>query len=128
MTEIRATELQYEAGIIEAAKAAGWLVHAERAAVSKGKWSTPIKGHAGWPDLVLVHEPHRRMMIVELKRKPNKVSDEQRRWLDALDKVTGSIDHWVECWVGVVWVPEQYETLLRLIAQPWLPFAILEET
>lgn len=80
----RPTEAQCQATIVEAAKRGGWLVHAERAArTQSGKWSTPIQGHAGFPDLILISPDHRTIIVAELKRKPNKVEPHQWTWLDA---------------------------------------------
>lgn len=107
MTE-RATEAQCQRTIVEAAKMFGWRVHAERAAGGgKHGWRTPIQGHAGFPDLVLVRGLQ--LWIVELKRKPNKVEDAQREWLDAL-YVAG-----VEAWT--VWVPEQMDEFCQMLAE-----------
>lgn len=94
----RATEAECQTAIIQAAKLGGWLVHAERPAMRQsGRWSTPIQGHSGFPDLVLVKGSW--VLVVELKRKPNKIEDSQRRWLDAFAQ-TSVIPL-------VVWVPEQ---------------------
>ena len=106
---IRPSEAQCEDTIVAAAILHGWHVHAERAAQRQsGKWATPIKGHAGWPDLVLVHPYHRVMIVAELKRKPNRVEPAQKAWHAAL--ATVGID--VQVW----WVPEQMPTILALLA------------
>lgn len=105
----RATEAQWQEAIVEAAKATGWLVHAERPAQTGRGWATPIQGHKGFPDLVLVRG--REMLVVELKRKPNKVEHMQQVWLDAL--ALAGVD------VRVVWVPEGAPTFLaELTARP----------
>lgn len=78
------TEAQCQATIVAAAKRGNWLVHAERPArTQSGKWSTPIQGHAGFPDLILISPDHRTIIVAELKRKPNKVEPHQWTWLDA---------------------------------------------
>lgn len=100
VTGLRALELECEATILEAARLAGWFRHGERAAVSRKKWSTPIKGDAGWPDLVLARAGQ--VVAAELKRHPNTVSDEQRAWLVRLDNRP-----WVTALV--LWVPEQMD-------------------
>lgn len=114
MTDLRPTELQCEQAIIEAAKAAGWLVHAERAAVSKGKWSTPIKGHAGFPDLVIVHPATGRLLIVELKRRPNRATDDQIRWLSAFEMAFQGLSR-QRFRVLLAFVPEELAELLALL-------------
>lgn len=83
MIATRPSELQCERTIIEAARLGGWLVHGERSAQRQsGRWSTPIKGHVGFPDLVLVRG--RRLLCLELKRRPRKPDPAQLAWLDAL--------------------------------------------
>jgi len=104
----RPTEAQCQATIVEAAKLAGWLVHAERPAVRQsGRWSTPVQGHTGFPDLVLAKAG--RLWMVELKRRPNRVEPAQRRWLEAL----------VDCGVHVrvVWVPEEMDAFVEELAR-----------
>lgn len=91
-----------------AAEAAGWYVHAERPAVTaNGRWLTNQQGKPGFPDLVLCHPKRARLAFVELKRKPNKATDDQRSWLLAL----------ASCGVTAVqlYVPEDLERLLRFI-------------
>lgn len=108
MTQPRATEAECEDAIIAAAKLAGWRVHAERhASVRDGKHVTPIKGHKGWPDLVLVRG--REVWFVELKRKPNKVEPEQHAWLNALECAGVR--------TAVVWVPEQMQAFIALLTR-----------
>lgn len=99
---MKATEAQCQAAIIEAAKLAGWRVHAERASKTGDRWMTAISGHAGFPDLILCRPP--RLMFVELKRKPYKVKPEQHEWLTRLGL----------CGVEtrIVWVPEQQQQFI----------------
>lgn len=103
-TALRPGELQCERVIIEAATLAGWHVHGERSALNRsGRYSTPIKGHRGFPDLILVRDGE--MIAVELKRKPNKVEDGQRGWLDAFNQVSGVR-------ALVLWVPEEQDAFI----------------
>ncbi len=131
------TEAQCQAAIIQAAKLGGWLVHAERPALTQsGKWSTPIQGHKGFPDLVLISPDHLTIIFAELKRKPNKVTAEQVKWLDAFSDWahhwgtevfegevhgqpfrTGGLD------VRVVWVPDELDVWVRALASGRLPEA-----
>lgn len=106
MTDTRPTEAQCQATIVAAAKLLGWKVHATRQAMTRRGWRTPVQGHAGFPDLVLVRGSQLRM--VELKRKPNRVEPEQQEWLDAL---AAGVD------VSVAWVPEQMHELLAELAE-----------
>lgn len=108
----RPGELDCEQTILDAAKIAGWRRHGERAAFSRGKFSTPIKGEAGWPDLMLVKLDV--LLAVELKREPNTVDDEQWVWLRALDRVPGVV-------ALVVWVPEGMDAFNAALFDPPSP-------
>jgi hypothetical protein len=103
MTAALATEREYETTIIEAARLGGWLVHAERPARSARGWRTPIRGHAGWPDLFVVH-PDGRALALELKRRPNRPTPEQASWLLALE--LAGID------ARLVYVPDDLDALV----------------
>ena len=106
MTALRPTEDQCEDTIIDAAKLAGWRVHVERRSRTKDGWATAIKGHKGWPDMTLAH-PDGRLIVVELKRKPNKPTPDQEAWLSTL-RACG-VD------ARIVWVPEELDALLSEI-------------
>lgn len=97
---LRAKELECEATILEAAQIAGWRRHGERPAMSKKGHKTPIKGEAGWPDLILVKGAQ--MVCVELKRWPRTPDPAQIAWLEKLDKIPGVV-------ALVLWVPEQMD-------------------
>lgn len=113
----RASELECEATILQAARAAGWRCHSERPAMNaKGNWSTPIKGDAGFPDLVLVHQRRRLVVLAELKRWPNDIEPEQIKWREAFLQAAGMTVH---LW----WVPEQLDAILAfLTARGPMPF------
>jgi len=98
----RPTEAECQRTIIEAAMTLGYRVHHSRPAQSGKGWRTPIAGHAGFPDLVIVG--HRHAFFIELKRKPNKLDDAQQGWLDALQEAGLA--------AGVWWVPEEQQTLI----------------
>lgn len=120
----RATEAQCQQAIVEAAKRGKWLVHAERPAQRQsGKWSTPIQGHAGFPDLVLISPDHHTLLFVELKRKPNKVEPNQWRWLDALSDFArySGRDDLPTLDVRVVWVPEELDEWCQALANGHVP-------
>jgi hypothetical protein len=109
----RAHEVDCEATILEAAQIGGWRRHGERPAQSKKGWRTPIKGEAGWPDLILVKTGN--MLAVELKRHPNEVEPEQLAWLRALDRVPGVLGL-------VVWVPEDMDYFNTALCAFFEPF------
>lgn len=107
----RATELACEDTIVRAAKLGGWRVHAERASrTASGRHATAIKGHKGWPDLVLAREGI--VIVAELKRKPNKVEDDQRAWLSQLNAAVPTF---------VWWVPEQLDMVTAALAAGRVP-------
>lgn len=96
------------------ARAAGWRVHAERTALTaSGRYSTPIQGDAGFPDLVMVRGRH--LWFVELKRKPNTVEPDQHLWLATLDEFTSTDSYGFNVATLVVWVPEQQQAFLEQI-------------
>ena len=99
----RATEKQCQATIVDAARLLGYRTLSIRVAYSKGKYSTPIQGDPGYPDLTLVHS-RGGLLFVELKRWPNALEPEQVKWRQALTEA-GAI------W-RLVWVPEQLDDFL----------------
>lgn len=108
----RASELQCEAALLDAAKRGGWRRHGERTVkTSKGDHMTPIKGEPGWPDLFLVHPKSGEMLIVELKRAPNDLDPEQVLWIEAFASANIEVQVW--------WVPEQLaEKIVYLMSTP----------
>ncbi len=76
-------ELQRE--VCRLAKMFGWRYHHSRPAVDRsGRWSTPISGDKGLPDLILVNEKLHLLLMVELKRQREKPTEDQVAWLRAL--------------------------------------------
>lgn len=107
----RLRELEAEATIIAAARAAGWYVHGSRTTVlPSGRHATPLKGNRGFPDLFLAHHRHPIALAVELKRKPNQVEPDQQAWHDALRHAGITVHVW--------WVPEQLTEILAYLANP----------
>ena len=102
----RAKETEYEDTIVEAAIAAGWLVHAERASRSSKGHRTAIKGIVGYPDLTIVG--YGRLIVIELKRKPNTPTPAQVRWIGEMQRA--GID------ARLTYVPEELTALLRELA------------
>jgi hypothetical protein len=103
----RASEAECRKAILEAARFAGWRIHCPRTAqTGKGVHLTADDGDAGWPDVTLSRGGQ--LVIVELKRKPNKVEPEQQVWLDQLAKVPGVS-------AFVVWVPEEMDTFIKAL-------------
>ena len=77
------TERGLQDYVVAAAQLLGWKVmHTRPAMARSGRWSTPIQGDAGFPDLVLVRPP--KLVVAELKAQRGPVTAEQQAWLDAL--------------------------------------------
>jgi hypothetical protein len=74
--------------IVDTAKVWGWRVHAERPAFTREGYRTPIQGHVGFPDLVLVH-PVGGLHFVELKI-GSKLTVDQQTWGDAIVAAGGA--------------------------------------
>lgn len=96
----RAHELLCERTILEAAQIAGWRRHGERPARDKKGYKTPIKGEAGWPDLILAKGAV--LIAAELKRWPREPDPEQVLWLERFEAVPG-------CRALVLWVPDEMD-------------------
>lgn len=97
------SETQLQQAIINLAEFTGWRVHHSRPAIDRsGKWSTPIQGHKGFPDLVLVHGKRRQLWIVELKSRKGKLSDDQVKWAEALEAAVEGQVHYA------VWTPTEW--------------------
>ena len=108
MKPYRPTELECQTSLVAAAKRGGWHVHAERTSrTHSGGYATAIQGHAGFPDLVLAH-PTRGALLVELKRKPNKVEPHQQEWIDTLNAAGITAAVW--------WVPDELDARCQWLA------------
>jgi hypothetical protein len=76
-------EKDFQNMVVKYAQHCGWLIHHTRPAMRQsGKWSTPIQGNAGFPDLVLARNGE--LLIVELKSAKGRLSDKQNDWMEAL--------------------------------------------
>ncbi len=98
------TEAEFQRQVVQLAKMGGWLVMHTRPAINKsGKWSTPIQGHRGFPDLCMTHAT-RGTIFAELKAEKGRVSEEQKAWIDAL-KESGEEVH--------LWRPSQIDEIVE---------------
>lgn len=96
----RPTEAQCQRTIVDAARLCGWRVYHNRPTQDRNlRWRTALQGHAGFPDLVLVHAVAKKVWFVELKRRPNRLQPEQLAWADEL-RAAGA-DY------RLVWVPDE---------------------
>lgn len=79
------TEDEFLGQVIELAMRRGWLVHHQRPARTAQGWRSAIQGHAGFPDLVLVHLTQRRALFVELKMPGRGLTGMQQAWQEAFE-------------------------------------------
>jgi hypothetical protein len=92
-------ESQFQNYLVRVAKESGWLVHHTRTARSEsGRYLTPIQGHKGFPDLVLVHRLHPIIVFAELKRQGGALKPDQRVWLALLSRCNRTEGIWVCLW------------------------------
>lgn len=89
----KVNEKALQNAVIELAKLYGWRVHHGRPAqMPSGKWATPIQGHAGFPDLVLVRPPD--LLFIELKSAIGRTSPQQDEWLADLAAAGAEVHVW----------------------------------
>jgi hypothetical protein len=90
------SEKAWQAQVVQLARMLGWRVHHARAAMNRnGKWATPIQGHPGFPDLVLVRERGVfRVVFAELKRQGGRLQPDQREWLRLLRAAGAEVYVW----------------------------------
>ena len=102
------TENELQRAIIEAARLLGWRLCHFRTARTLNGWRTPIEGHPGFPDLVLLRPP--RLIFAELKGKRGRVDFEQATWLNGLNEVPG-VEQYL--WRPADWELGTVEEVLR---------------
>ena len=82
------TEAEYQSRIVDSARLLGWRIHHCRPlARAGGSFHTPITGHAGFPDLVLVRQRDGRLLLLEVKSEDGRLTNEQREWMRAWQQV-----------------------------------------
>lgn len=91
---LKINERAFTHAVVELAHWNQWLVfHPLPAQTSRGRWVTATQGDTGFPDLVLV-KPGAGIIFAELKTAVGRVSDQQRRWLDAIEMAGGESHIW----------------------------------
>ncbi len=101
----KVSEAVLQTQVIHLAKFRGWRVMHSRPALNRsGRWSTPIQGHKGFPDLVLARSGV--VLFVELKAKTGRLSPDQTQWLDEL----AGPDTYV-----FVWRPADWDEIERIL-------------
>lgn len=72
-----------QAQIVYELRRFGYLVHHTRPAQNaRGRWSTPIQGVPGFPDLICARGG--RVLYLELKTTRGRLTADQERWRDTL--------------------------------------------
>lgn len=79
----RISEAAFQAQVMAFARRTGWLVHHSRPAQNRsGRFSTPLSGNAGLPDLVMAR--HGSVAFVELKGDGGSIGPAQVEWARGL--------------------------------------------
>ena len=103
------TERELQDAIIETAKLLGWRIMHTRPARTQIGWRTPIEGHAGFPDLVLLRPP--RLIFAELKSKKGRLTQDQALWLNGFRASGPAIETYE--WKPKHWESGEIEEVLR---------------
>lgn len=103
------SEAEFQRAVIDLARLRGWLVfHARPARTQSGRWSTPMQGNPGFPDLVMTRGG--RVIFAELKAERGRVSRAQQAWLDALSNDTVREPHtWTH--FAFMWRPSDWQQI-----------------
>lgn len=101
------SEREFQSEVIKLARLFKWrLAHFRPAKDRRGKWSTPMSGDIGFPDLVLVG--HGRVIFAELKAQGGAVRPEQRDWIAALEATPAEV---------YLWGPSDLDDIARILAR-----------
>ena len=100
-------ETDFQGRVIDLARIYGWLVAHFRPARTEHGWVTPVSADgAGFPDLIFFKG--QKMVVAELKIKPNKLSSRQSAWLIAFAAVTKDV---------FVWYPEDWDEIEKVLTK-----------
>lgn len=91
------SEADFQQKVIAYAELRGWEWHHQH--ISK-------RSKEGWPDLILIRESQRRLVVAELKVPPNKASKAQMHWLKILRSV-GAEDF--------IWYPHDWQKIIEVL-------------
>lgn len=94
------TESEFQSMIVDRARARGWLIHHDR------RQDLGIGGDAGFPDLVLARAGV--VLFVEVKTARGRLSEHQRRWLEALGPSDANP-------YRVVWRPDDWSSICHVV-------------
>lgn len=100
------SEKEFLRTVAELATITGWqFYHPLPSASRRGKWATWQMGSVGFPDMTLVRGE--RLIFAELKVRNNKLTEEQKSWLEKLKAVKQVEVH--------VWRPEQWNEIVEIL-------------
>jgi hypothetical protein len=103
MATLTATEREHQDAIVDACRLLGYRVtHFRPARDRHGRWHTAVQGDPGFPDLVIAGHGH--LVMVELKRHPNRPTPDQQAWLTTL--AAAGVD------ARIVWLPDGQQPLI----------------
>ena len=95
-------EERFQREVMEIGKMRGWKRAHFRAARTKDGYRTPVQGDGkGFPDNVFLR--NNRIVVAELKVKPNKPTNEQHKWLAAFAAAGAEV---------YVWYPEDIDKII----------------
>ena len=98
-------EKAFLAQVIDLARHLRWRVYHSRPGMMRsGKWSTPMSGDAGWPDLAMCRG--KRLIFAELKSANGEPSEDQMIWLALLDHAGAEV---------YLWRPADIESIERIL-------------
>lgn len=83
MTALVPSEAELQSALIEAAMLRGYLAHHVRPARTARGYRTPLEGHPGFPDLVLIDRGAGALFVWELKSATGRLDAMQAEWLAA---------------------------------------------
>ena len=105
------SEQEWQDQVLDLAHLYGWLIHHCRPAQNRsGRWSTPIQGDPGFPDLVLARGG--RVVFAELKNQQGRLNINQTVWQNA---IAGT---WLQGAEWYCWRPADLALVQRALEWP----------
>lgn len=105
MAPMLRTEALFTSWVIARARERGWLAHHVRPARRQsGRYSTPVQGDTGFPDLVLLRPGQ--ALVRELKMPKGSFEPKQREWLAEMAAAG---------WDAGVWRPSDWREILKTL-------------
>lgn len=103
------SERVWQEQVVQLAELHGWQWAHWRAARTEHGWRTPVSGTLGegFPDLLLIHERDRRLLLVELKSDTGRLSAPQQ-YVHACLKAAGLDVH--------VWRPRDWDQVVATLS------------